>query len=802
MMMGSATPPDPALPPPSWAERLPAWAWLLLFAAADVALRRAGYLFADRPGSVATVWPSAGLTLYALLVSRRHTWPILLAVAVSVGVAESLQHGRTLTTAVAYNAGYLAQVVAAAWLMVRIGGRPTLRTLRGVLTLMLVPAAALAVVAAIAQVVVAASAPPVREEVFWVFWAANMLGIVFVTSLLVEWTTPSRPLVDGRGAWVAVAGIAAALAAAMFLLRTRDVMMNEVVLLPPLLWAALRFGPRGATATLTVAAVALFETSAAGHGHLGVAWSMAPGPAGALAFQIFLILGGASILAAAAVEEERRAAQERRVLLEHAFDHTPDPAGVLEEDGTVVWANEAWARLLGVPRDRLVGRHLWEVARGATREAWLERWRRVKASATVRAEEWVPGGDGRAVPWEVSDALAEMAGRPLLVSVYRDVSDRRRAEESSRLAALGTLAAGVAHEINNPLAYVIANLAHARDRAGALAGTEAGEGLRAEVVEPLADAEEGARRVHEIVRQLRAFARAEEAEGPVDPARALRAALAMAQNEIRQRARVVADVGPAPPVIGNENRLTQVFLNLLVNAAQAIPEGDVARNEVRAALRVEGDQIVAEVSDTGAGMTPETRARVFEPFYTTKGPGEGTGLGLAISHSIVAGMHGRIEIASEPGAGSRFRVILPIARAIPPGAREAPRQPTPAPARPRRLLIVDDEPLVSRALARLLEPEGEVVLVDRAREALERVRAGERFDVIVCDLMMPDLSGMALHAAVQELDPGIAARMVFVTGGAFTDAAREFLERVPNARLEKPIDRAALREAVRRIAPQ
>jgi CheY-like chemotaxis protein len=114
--------------------------------------------------------------------------------------------------------------------------------------------------------------------------------------------------------------------------------------------------------------------------------------------------------------------------------------------------------------------------------------------------------------------------------------------------------------------------------------------------------------------------------------------------------------------------------------------------------------------------------------------------------------------------------------------------------------VVDDEPLVSRAIARMLEPEGEIVLVDRAREALERVRAGERFDAIVCDLMMPDLSGMGLHAALHALDPAVAARMVFVTGGAFTDAAREFLDRVPNARLEKPLERAALREAVRRVA--
>jgi signal transduction histidine kinase len=458
-------------------------------------------------------------------------------------------------------------------------------------------------------------------------------------------------------------------------------------------------------------------------------------------------------------------------------------------------------RLLDVPHRALVGRHVWELARGTTREAWLARWRRVEASGSARVEEWVPGAGGHAIPWESADVLVLVSGRPLLVSLYRDISDRRRAEQGSRLAALGTLAAGVAHEINNPLSYVIANVAHARERAAGLADEGAGgASLRAEVVEPLGDAEEGARRVREIVRQLRAFARPDEEVGAVDAARALRSALAMAQNEIRQRARAVADVAETAPVLGSENRLTQVFLNLLVNAAQAIPEGEAARHEVRATLRVAGDQVVAEVSDTGAGMTAETRARVFEPFFTTKAPGAGTGLGLAISHSIVAGMAGRIEVESEPGAGSRFRVILPLARGVPATASQAASTPEAAPARPRRLLVVDDEPLVSRAIARMLEPEGEVVLVERAREALERMRAGERFDAIVCDLMMPDLSGMALHAALHELDPAVAARMVFVTGGAFTEAAREFLDRVPNARLEKPLERAALREAVRGAA--
>jgi PAS domain S-box-containing protein len=798
--------PDPVLPPPRWASRVPRWGWLLLFIVADAALRRAGYLLLSEGsgGGLAIVWPPLGLALYALLVARRRSWPALLAVALAAGVAHSVGFGRPLALALTYNAANLVEAAAACLVLARIGGRPTLRTLRGALTFLLAPAAAIAVVAAIALVVDAAhlvlpATSAVPDDRFWAFWAGSSLGILFVAAPMVEWTTPGRRLAWAPRAVLPAVGIAVATVLAVLLLRSHAVVVDEVVLLPPLLWAGLRFGPRGATTALAFAVVAVIAGAEAGHGHVGIIAHLQPATASALSIQLFLALGGGSILAVAAVAEERRTAEERRALIERAFDHTADPAGVVEEDGTVVWANEAMARSLGVPRAALPGRRLWEVVPGSSPEAWRERWQRVAASGSARLEDRAMAGDGT-VPWEVSATIVDVGGRELMVCALRDLSDRRRAEEASRLAALGTLAAGVAHEINNPLSYVVANVAHVRDRAAALApGVDPAE-LRHEVIDPLAEAEEGARRVRDIVRQLRAFAGPDAQVGPVDPARALRAALSMAQNEIRQRARAVTEIAETPPVLGLENRLTQVFLNLLVNAAQAIPEGRGGTNEVRATLRAEGDSVVAEVSDTGAGMTAETRARVFEPFFTTKGPGSGVGLGLAISHSIVVGMGGRIEVESEPGAGSRFRVVLPVVPAAAVrDAAPAPAPPLAAPSSRRRLAVIDDEPLVSRALARILEAEGEVTVVERARDALDRIRAGERFDAIVCDLMMPELSGMALHAELRAIDPALADRMIFVTGGAFTEAAREFLERVPNPRLEKPVDRAALREAVRRV---
>ncbi len=203
-----------------------------------------------------------------------------------------------------------------------------------------------------------------------------------------------------------------------------------------------------------------------------------------------------------------------------------------------------------------------------------------------------------------------------------------------------------------------------------------------------------------------------------------------------------------------------------------------------------------EVSDTGEGIAPENLSRIFDPFYTTKPVGQGTGLGLAICRGILAGLGGDIAVESELGKGSRFRVTL---RAEGELARPAPPLPpsADAPARRASILIVDDEPLVRTALQRVLGTEHRISVAGGGREALELLRRGERFDLILCDLMMPDLTGMDVHAAALEAFPEQARRVLFMTGGAFTPRARDFLENVPNPCIEKPFDPQALRVLVR-----
>jgi signal transduction histidine kinase len=371
---------------------------------------------------------------------------------------------------------------------------------------------------------------------------------------------------------------------------------------------------------------------------------------------------------------------------------------------------------------------------------------------------------------------------------------------ADRRISVGRLAAGVAHEINNPLAFILGNLEFLSREVEEIRACPDGRGQREralrEVAAAVAQATEGAGRVRNIIRGLKAFSRDDDDERtPTSVASALASAIGMAAHEVKHRARLVRSIGEAPLVEASEVRLTQVFLNLVVNAAQAIPEGSSERNEIRVSLRTdERGWAVAEVSDTGAGMPPEVLSRLFEPFFTTKPMGEGTGLGLSISRGIVTGLGGSIAVRSDVGVGSTFTVALP------PSPRQEVAKPRPPPepsAAPRaRLLVVDDEPLVATAVRRALARHHDVEIASSGSEALARIRRGERFDRILCDLMMPGMSGAEFHSELSVLDGELAGRVTFMTGGAFTDRAREFLEQSRQPWLEKPLDLQQLRRLV------
>jgi signal transduction histidine kinase len=403
----------------------------------------------------------------------------------------------------------------------------------------------------------------------------------------------------------------------------------------------------------------------------------------------------------------------------------------------------------------------------------------------------------------------------LPVAVEREVRERSvRAERakfreqlliSDRMASAGTLAGGVAHEINNPLGVAMANLDFILDTLATISPDRAGEEgqvaaaqlwsgwtrLRA-LDNPLRDAAEALRRIRDVVRDVKVFSRPEEEKnGPIDVRRIIDSSVRMAHTQIRHRARLIEDYRSVPLVEANESRLGQVILNLLVNALQAMPDGRVEDNLLSVSTRQAPDgRVVIEVADTGSGISKENLDRIFDPFFTTKPAGIGTGLGLAICHRIVSELGGTIDVDSDVGRGTTFRVALPAASAPPTKGR--PESDRPASRRRVRVLVVDDEPAMVRAIGRCLSAHHDVCALTNGKEAVARLAAGERFDVILSDLMMPEMTGMQFYEQVSCVAPELVDRMIFMTGGAFTPSAREFLQRVPNPRIDKPIEYANL----------
>ncbi len=392
---------------------------------------------------------------------------------------------------------------------------------------------------------------------------------------------------------------------------------------------------------------------------------------------------------------------------------------------------------------------------------------------------------------------AEAAVRAEQEAVTRIKDIQTQLAFNERLAAVGTLAAGVAHEINNPLAYVSLNLesmGSILERPASLSGAQ-----REEMATMVTEIREGMERIRAIVNSLRSLSRSdEERRAPVDVRRAVAIAARMTNNELRFRARLDTTIGPVPLVDADEGRLGQVFINLLVNAAQAMPEGNVERNLIQIVTFTDAEgRAVVELHDNGPGISAELRGRILDPFFTTKPVGAGTGLGLSICHGIVTSLGGTILVTSEVGVGSCFRVTLPPTSGAPPspGAVGGSTAPPASPTRRARVLVIDDDALVAKITARSLAAH-DVVVVNDGKDALARIAAGERFDVVVCDLMMPGMTGMDVHAALMESSPSLARRMIFVTGGAFNESAQSFLDRVPNPRLSKPFRAAELRSAV------
>jgi PAS domain S-box-containing protein len=498
-------------------------------------------------------------------------------------------------------------------------------------------------------------------------------------------------------------------------------------------------------------------------------------------------------------------AQFRRVI-----EAAPDGI-VVSRNGVVLFANPSAVALLGYDdAAALVGQPMTLFLDAAEIAVMRER---IMATARggpplVPQEYTARRRDGSQVIAEITSLPIEWDGGPAVIALVRDVTERARMQgqltRTDRLRALGTLAAGVAHEVNNPLAY----MALALEALDGLIQSGMAPEQRADALKVLAEIRGGAKRVSTIVRDLRAFAQdGERDEGPgagADVAEVLATMQRLVKHDVSHRATLTVDAPALPPVAGSTRRLEQVVVNLVLNAAQAVEgHGPSPQILVRAFLSGEGS-VSIEVTDNGPGLGKDVLPRIFDPFTTAKAAQLGSGLGLATSHRIVTELGGSLTVESELGLKTTFRVTLPI---IPLDTRGLARAVETAPVdtgQRWRVLVVDDEPTIRRLLCNLLGHH-DVEAVGSGEEALARLRADD-FDVVVCDLMMPTVTGMDVFVAIAAERPGLERRFVFITGGAFTERGRAFLERIPNRRLEKPFTirdlEAAMAQTVAETGPK
>lgn len=510
-------------------------------------------------------------------------------------------------------------------------------------------------------------------------------------------------------------------------------------------------------------------------------------------------------------EELRRRAQLTERGFRQVIEHSPDGIAV-HRDNKFLYANPSFLQLVGVEQpDELIGTWVYEFVHVEDRPALQDRVRRMLTDA-----EKVPVRETRLLRSDGSEWTADLTarrvifdGEPAIVSIARDITERKKMTaqmmQMDRMIAAGTLAAGVGHEINNPLTYVTSNIEFSLERLAQFerrveAVLDAAQhptmlGELGSMYEALSDAREGSGRIRDIVGQLRTFSPGEESERTTLAIRpVIESVLGMVSNEIRHRAKLVMDLDDEPRVRGNKNKLGQVFVNLLINAAHAIEEGARDDNEIHIRTQAADSWVIIEVTDSGAGIPEEELPRIFDPFFTTKPVGQGTGLGLYICQRIVESHGGRIEVESQRGEGTVVRIRLPRVGQADAGGPDGKPGAEPG-AKCGRVLIIDDEPMIGRAVSRALADAHEVTSLSSAHQALEQLEH-ESFDLILCDLMMPDLTGMDFYAHVDDRFPGLAESIVFITGGAFTPRALEFLEHTPNPCLDKPLELERVRRLV------
>ncbi len=496
---------------------------------------------------------------------------------------------------------------------------------------------------------------------------------------------------------------------------------------------------------------------------------------------------------------ERSKANEAR--FRGVLDAIPDAVFVIEQ-GRLTLGNTAAAALLGqASTTSLQGASLRELL--AITPTELEALLETEPIADIRPtpmELRVRRPDGR-------ERFAETVWLPMLshgqgawLCVARDLTSQRELQaklaHSERLASIGALASGVAHEINNPLQYIMMHVQQIAELLADAQGRDNGLFLTSSTAEEvgnmLAEVAEGTQRVARIVKDIKGQTREGDQPRAIDATEVVKRALELASPQLRYHIRLVRSLGAVPRVWADAGRMIQVVLNLLINAAQALRGRDGACIEITTAHV--GDEVCIGVKDNGPGIPAGVRSHIFEAFFTTKSDGEGSGLGLFLCRQYVVEYGGEIDLSTVEGEGACFTVRLPVFSGAGSGPHPAAASvPVRTTKRQATVLVVDDEPSVRHALRAALRRHATVVEASSAAEAVERIRQRTGpLDAILCDLQMPEGSGADLYEWIDGHRPELLVNLGFMTGGAFTPETREFLEKYDPPWLEKPFSRTTL----------
>lgn len=483
--------------------------------------------------------------------------------------------------------------------------------------------------------------------------------------------------------------------------------------------------------------------------------------------------------------------RHQKMLMEVARAHV-DPTWLVDPKGIIMFANEAahgLAAVRGAPAAEVGRRCDFPVTRDET-------------------AEYVRNVDGEKRTFEVKVSHLGNTERPMTLVAARDITARERARElerrlyhSDRLASIGRLASGVAHEVNNPAAFILSNQEEAVRILEELAERFSRVDLRQSIEnckKLLADNRVGAERIAAIADQLLAFARVEgQAVEPVMLLDAVDVARKLTLNDTHHRARFVVVNNQEKELVADRGKLIQLFTNLLVNALDAITPGDAEGNEIRVEIEADDLAVVVRVIDTGVGISGDDLQRVFEPFFTTKPFGQGTGLGLALCAEIIGFHEGTVSCSSQVGEGTEFVITFPYDNGL---QAEVAAEATVFDTLERkpRLLFIDDDEFVRRALLRELRKRYDVVEAESAEAALDLLEQDQNFDAIICDLMMPNIDGLTMWRRTKEQWSALGDKFLFLTGGGSVEDSDERPEDIPT--LKKPVDWALLDTHVRRLA--